>query len=91
FSNMSSSRSRGLPGTSQYSERREFDSLFRAFNEMMHLTVRGITFATEAATDLEEAEEQEELNQLDVITRDYIDLENQLAFQRTALHDLKIR
>ncbi|CAG8788308.1 1587_t:CDS:2 [Gigaspora margarita] len=88
---MSSSRSRGSLGTSQYSERREFDSLFRDFNEMSHFAVRGITFATEAATDLEEAEEQEELNQLDVIVRDYIDLENKLGFQRTALNNLKIR
>ncbi|CAG8442632.1 8948_t:CDS:2 [Scutellospora calospora] len=89
---MSSSRSRAsLGGTSQYNERREFDSLFRDFNEMMHFAVRGLTFATEAATDLEEAEEQEELNQLDLIARDYVDFENQLNFQRSALNNLKIR
>ncbi|CAG8467616.1 14296_t:CDS:2 [Dentiscutata erythropus] len=88
---MSSSHSRRSLGISQYSEQREFDSLFRDFNEMLQFAVREITFTTEAATDLEEAEEQEKLNQLDVIMRDYNDLENRINFQRTALNTLKIK
>lgn len=45
-----------------FNEGREFDSLYREFNEMLHFIVRGITLTTETAADLEEANEKEEVD-----------------------------
>ncbi|CAG8575621.1 7896_t:CDS:2 [Diversispora eburnea] len=74
-----------------FNEGKEFDSLYREFNEMLHFVVRGITFATETAADLEEANEKEEVANLEGIVRKYVDMENNLNIQREAIDELRTR
>ncbi|KAG9292277.1 hypothetical protein G9A89_009089 [Geosiphon pyriformis] len=67
----------------------KFNTLIPDFAVALSFIQRGITFATDAAVDMEEAEEK--TDSLEAATQYLIDLENQLKVQKNVLESMRSR
>ncbi|CAG8510851.1 9781_t:CDS:10 [Funneliformis mosseae] len=94
FAEMSTRRSQNsLEGNTSlsFSEQREYDSLYRDSDELSQFILKGINYAADSAVDLEQADEEEEVQQLDETVRNMIDIENKLALQKDVLERIQVR
>ncbi|GBC05404.1 hypothetical protein RclHR1_06200009 [Rhizophagus clarus] len=73
------------------SENMEYDNLFRDSETLSQYISKGINYATDAAVDLEEVDEEEKVQKMDESLRNLIDIENKLIAQKDVLERIKIR
>ncbi|RIA84652.1 zinc-finger of the MIZ type in Nse subunit-domain-containing protein [Glomus cerebriforme] len=91
---MSGRRSRNsLEGNTSlaFSEKREYDNLYRDNEALSQFISKGIAFATDTAVDLEEVDNSEEVQKMDESVRNMIDIEKKLSEQKDVLERIQIR